>query len=140
MQITVVAFLLSAILLSANPTSALAGDDLKSLTPYAASRMWNMALSEGDIALAGSLTSKSGMKDVKERFGSLDGLSDRYRKRKSKTSSVLVRQEIIEDRAIVVSRIDYGGKKVAYYLDMMIREDGVWKMASEHAQSISIKK
>ena len=50
-----------------------------------------------------------------------------------------IHEEISGDSAVVVYRVQYGADKIKYWMDKVLREDGVWKVAPQHVKMLPLR-
>jgi len=112
----------------------------KLLAPKQAARAWNDALLDGNLETAARLTSATSREYVTKNFGSLKALSERYRSGGLANMVVDdIHEEISGESAIVIYRVKYESGAVKYWMDKLLLEDGIWKLAPQHVKSISLK-
>ena len=115
--------------------------NLKELSPGEAAKTWNDALTQADVQTAASLTSSTSAPYIKQNFGSLEQLAIIYQQnlKHRKVETKLIHEEISNDTAIVVYRVQYDEKSVKYWMDKLLREDGTWKIAPQFVQTTTLK-
>ncbi|MHC4251517.1 MAG: hypothetical protein ACYS9X_20555 [Planctomycetota bacterium] len=114
---------------------------LSTLTPYEAARLWNDSLRNGDVETAKTLTSRSSDSYVKAAFGSIEDLSKRFQEAPLDDMKVAcIHTEISGERAVVIYRCQYKNGDIKYWMDTLLLEDSIWRLAPQCVKMSPLKK
>ena len=103
--------------------------------PKAVVELWQNALFDGDLKIASKYTSSTSAEYLSARFGSLEGLSQRYQVGKQNyLKTIYEEQKINGDIARVIYTTYYRDGSIKRWEDTLFREGGVWKVAPQFAR------
>lgn len=107
---------------------------MRSHGPGEALVAWNRALYNSEIDTASTLTSSSSTLYVNERWGSLKGLSEKYRKKLHEPIEIIDDVSIFGDYAIVKYFVIYRDENnsIKHWIDVVIFEGGIWRVAPQY--------
>jgi len=116
--------------------SASASKSLENLSPLEAVSLWNNSLQIGDVKTAKKLTSRMSKEYMERCFGGVEGLSKRYQQNlKTPPETKGIHFEIVDKKAIVIYRVQYGKGNIKYWTDTLFLEDGIWKVTPNKVNS-----
>jgi len=108
---------------------------IASMGPLATANAWNRALEEGDVEVYERLTSKKSENYIKNKWGTLDKLSQQYKNSiKNRSASIDIEETISETRdwAMAKYAVAYQDERnIVEWIDILVFEEGIWKIRPE---------